>query len=61
MKVPAQDRTNAKYNRIRDIIESQRGKDVQLMPGADRTTLPSIEELRGGPAEDAGSSSERSE
>jgi general secretion pathway protein D len=40
--------TNSKYNMIRDIIESQRGRDVQLMPGAERTTLPSIEELRGG-------------
>ena len=40
--------TNSKYNMIRDIIESQRGKDVQLMPRAERTTLPSIEELRGG-------------
>ncbi len=40
--------TNSKYNMIRDIIESQRGKNVQLMPGAERTTLPSIEELRGG-------------
>ena len=40
--------TNSKYNMIRDIIESQRGKDVQLMPSAERTTLPSIEELRGG-------------
>jgi general secretion pathway protein D len=40
--------TNSKYNMIRDIIESQRGRDVQLMPGEERTTLPSIEELRGG-------------
>ncbi len=40
--------TNSKYNMIRDIIESQRGKKVQLMPGEERTTLPSIEELRGG-------------
>lgn len=53
--------TNAKYNRIRDIIESQRGDDVQLMPGAERTTLPSLEELRGGPAENAGSSADRSD
>ena len=40
--------TNSKYNMIRDIIEGQRGKNVQLMPGEERTTLPSIEELRGG-------------
>ena len=40
--------TNSKYNMIRDIIESQRGRDVQLMPRAERTTLPSIEELRSG-------------
>ena len=40
--------TNSKYNMIRDIIESQRGRDVQLMPSAERTTLPSIEELRSG-------------
>ena len=54
--------TNSKYNMIRDIIESQRGRDVQLMPGAERTTLPSIEELRGGDSSRSlENSSERSE
>ena len=55
--------TNSKYNMIRDIIESQRGKDVQLMPRAERTTLPSIEELRSGDSsrslENAGERSEQ--
>ena len=36
--------TNAKYNYIRDVLEGSRGTGVQLMPGEERTTLPSLEE-----------------
>ncbi len=38
--------TNAKYNMIRDVLEGQRGKSIQLMPGEERATLPPLEELR---------------
>jgi len=38
--------TDSKYNMIRNVLESQRGNDVQLMPGAERTTLPPLDDLR---------------
>ncbi len=34
--------TNAKYNLIRDIQESQRSNDIQLMPGRARPMLPEL-------------------
>ncbi len=38
--------TNAKYNMIRDVLEGQRGRNIQLMPGEERSTLPPLDELR---------------
>ncbi|MBT8092073.1 MAG: type II secretion system secretin GspD [Gammaproteobacteria bacterium] len=37
--------TNSKYNMIRDVLEGQRGDDVQLMPGTSRPTLPPLKEM----------------
>ena len=36
--------TNAKYNYIRDVLKGNEGSGVQLMPGADRFSLPPFEE-----------------
>ncbi|MBT8087151.1 MAG: type II secretion system protein GspD, partial [Gammaproteobacteria bacterium] len=37
--------TNSKYNMIRDVLEGQRGKDVDLMPGTKRPMLPPLEDV----------------
>jgi general secretion pathway protein D len=37
--------TNSKYNMIRDVLEGQRGNDVQLMPGTERPMLPPLEDV----------------
>jgi general secretion pathway protein D len=37
--------TNSKYNMIRDVLEGQRGNDVQLMPGTQRPMLPPLEDM----------------
>jgi general secretion pathway protein D len=37
--------TNSKYNMIRDVLEGQRGNDVQLMPGTKRPMLPPLEDM----------------
>ena len=39
--------TNSKYNMIRDVLEGDRERGVPLMPGADRPTIPPLEEQRG--------------
>ena len=42
--------TDAKYNLIRQVQQSQQGDSVQLMPGEERPILPPIEEYRTRPA-----------
>ena len=37
--------TNQKYNAIRDLQLRQKGTDIQLMPGEQRTVLPPLEEV----------------
>jgi general secretion pathway protein D len=39
--------TNAKYNLIRDVLEGGQERGVALMPGADRPTIPPLEEQPG--------------
>ena len=39
--------TNSKYNKIRDVLEGDRARGVPLMPGADRPTIPPLEEQSG--------------
>ena len=46
--------TNAKYNNIRDVLQGRQGSGVGLMPGADRPTLPPLEQ----PTPAAGSENE---
>lgn len=43
--------TNQKYNYIRDVQTGAQGKDVALMPGAERTALPPLD-MRDLPSED---------
>ncbi len=38
--------TNSKYNQIRDMLEGDRRRGVALMPGAERPTIPPLEEQR---------------
>jgi general secretion pathway protein D len=37
--------TNQKYNAIRELQQRNQGTDIQLMPGAQRTVLPPLEEV----------------
>ena len=49
MRDTAQSRfeTNTKYNAIRDVLDRD---GIQLMPGAERPTLPPLEEVQSQPA-----------
>ncbi|MEM8817116.1 MAG: type II secretion system secretin GspD [Pseudomonadota bacterium] len=44
--------TNSKYRYAEELLESQRGTDVQLMPGLERAGIPPLEDLRDTPEAD---------